>query len=261
MVFSREQVPARAPTRDELTAAMVGIGIGFAASAAPMPNIEDTLWFASAEAVERNDLRMLALLVSWFGVHHPWVNADRLTRLVSSHGSERARAVWSAIARWQGKDRRFARLARCYRGSHVDLLGAGTEFQVRRHGEDPRFKGSCLRAPANLLRDRPGDVASPEELAKRHRGYHHRVMIGPSYRADCWAALEAEPDLSAADLARRTYASFATAWHVRRDFAIVGWLRRRSSLQRREPVRARRATSRSRSRQRGGSRPGARRRG
>lgn len=46
-------------------------------------------------------------------------------------------------------------------------------------------------------------------------------MIGPTYRADMWAALEADPDLSAAELARRTYGSFATAWHVRRDFALV----------------------------------------
>jgi hypothetical protein len=51
-----------------------------------------------------------------------------------------------------------------------------------------------------------------------------------TYRADCWAALEAEPSLSAAALARRTYASFATAWQVKRDFAIAGSPRRRGTI-------------------------------
>jgi hypothetical protein len=52
-------------------------------------------------------------------------------------------------------------------------------------------------------------------------------MMGTSYRADCWAALEDQPSLSAAELARRTYASFATAWQVKRDFAIIQPGRRR----------------------------------
>jgi len=47
------------------------------------------------------------------------------------------------------------------------------------------------------------------------------VLIGPTYRADMWAALEDDPTLSAAALARRTYGSFATAWHVRRDYAVL----------------------------------------
>jgi hypothetical protein len=46
-------------------------------------------------------------------------------------------------------------------------------------------------------------------------------MIGPTYRADMWAALDTDPDQSAAELARRTYGSFATAWHVRRDFGLL----------------------------------------
>jgi hypothetical protein len=108
-----------------------------------------------------------------------------------------------------------------YIGPQQDLLHLGTEFQIKRHGADPRFKGSVLRVPANLLRDRLGDVLSPAELAKRHRAYHYRVMIGPSYRADMWAALEHNPELSTAELARRSYGSFATAWRVKREFALL----------------------------------------
>jgi hypothetical protein len=182
------------------------------------PNIEDTLLFASIEGMERGDLRVLALFVTWFGVHSGRVNADRLTRLVGLQQSKRVRAFWSALARWRAADRRFARLAGGYRGPRVDLLPVGTDFQVARHGEDPRFAGSNLRAPANVLRDRPSDVLSPAELTKRHAAYRWRLVIGPTYRADMWAALEREPTLSAAGLARRTYGSFATAWLTWRDF-------------------------------------------
>lgn len=244
MVFSRALIPVQAPGQDALTSAMVGIGMRFAGAAAGEPNVEDTVFFASAQAMDGDDLRVAAMLVSWFGVHHAWVNADRIIRLVLARGSERVRAWWAALARWQEKDRRYARLATGYHGPHLDLLATGTEFQLRRHGEDPRFAGSCLRVPANVLRDRPGDVASPEDLAMRHRAYHYRVMMGASYRADCWAALEAEPGLSAAELARRTYASFATAWHVKRDFAIAGPLRRRGLIRaRRSEPAARVATA------------------
>src|ERR1700730_6495976 len=65
------------------------------------------------------------------------------------------------------------------------------------------------------------DVLSPADLAKRHRAYHFRIMIGPSYRADMWAALESNPELSTAELARKTYGSFATAWRVKREFAVL----------------------------------------
>lgn len=221
MSFSRTLAPAAPMGVDALTSAMVGIGMKFAAPAAAEPNIEDTLLFASIEAMDNDDLRVLAVLVTWFGVHAPRVNADRLMRLVTVQKSDRVRVLWSALARWQIKDRRFARLAKVYTNQQIDLLRTGTDFQVKRHGEDPRFEGSALRVPANILRDRPGDVLEPAELARIHHAYRCRVMIGPTYRADMWAALEADPTLSAADLARKTYGSFATAWQVRRDFALL----------------------------------------
>jgi len=221
MPFSRALAPRTPPQADELTAAMVGIGMNFASRAHPNANIEDTLLFASVEGMDKDDLRVLAILVTWFGVHAPWVNADRLTKLVTETRATRVRALWSALARWQSKDRRFARLAKVYTGPRLDLLATGTDFQIKRHGEDERFAGSPLRVPANVLRDRPADVQPPAELAKRHDAYRSRIIIGPSYRADMWSALERDSTLSAAELARRTYGSFATAWHVRRDFGLL----------------------------------------
>lgn len=218
MAHSRALAPALAPSTDALTADMVGIGMLVGGEGSRDPNIEDTLLFASVEGMERGDLRVLAVLGTWFGVHSGRVNADRLTRLVAIQESKRVLAFWSALAHWRSADRRFARLARSYRGSRVDLLTTGTDFQVRRHGEDPRLAGSKLRAPANVLRDRPADVLTPAELAARHSGYRWRLVIGPTYRADMWAALERQPGLSAAALARATYGSFASAWQARRDF-------------------------------------------
>ncbi|HEY2900259.1 MAG TPA: hypothetical protein VGL59_06770 [Polyangia bacterium] len=222
MAFSRALAPTVGPEADALTAAMVGIGMGFATgSRGREPNIEDTLLFASIDGMEQDDLRVLAVLVTWFGVHCAWINADRITKLIVASKSQRVRALWSALAKWQSKDRRFARLAKVHRGPRVDLLAVGTDFQIRRHGEDPRFANGPLRVPGNVLRDRAKDVLSPTDLSRRHRTYRLRVMIGPSYRADLWATVEGEPRLSVAELARRTYASFASAWAVKRDFGIV----------------------------------------
>jgi hypothetical protein len=184
------------------------------------PNIEDALLAASLEGTERGDPRVLAVLVTWFGVHSGRVNVDRLTRLVALTESKRVRAFRSALALWRGSDRRFARLAQAYHGARVDLLTARTDFQVARHGEDSRFAGSKLRVPANGLPDRPADVLAPAEIARQRSAYRWRLVIGPTYRVDMWAALERRPELSAAALARETYGSFASAWQARRDHAL-----------------------------------------
>jgi hypothetical protein len=221
MGFSRVVTPSAPLAAEALTAAMVGIGMNFAGAGTKDPNIEDTLFFASVEAMERDDLRVLAVLVTWFGVHSGWVNADRLTKLVRASKSVRVRALWSALAHWRQRDRRFARLEKCHAGAALELLAVGSDFQIKRHGEDPRFGGSALRVPANVLRDRPEDVLSPAELAKRHSAYRFRLILGPSYRADMWSQLKQDPSLSPTEVARRCYGSFATAWQVRRDFQLV----------------------------------------
>ena len=224
-------MPYRRPVRakeelrgDALTEAMVGIGMRFAARGATDANIEDTLFAASVEGMEHDDLRVLALLMTWLRLHHARVNADRLFRLIHAREGTRTHAFWAAVGVWldhQFKDHRFARFSRLYRGPRIDLVSAGSDLHILRAGEDPRFSGSPLRVPANVLRDREADVLSPAELAKRHAAYRHRVLIGPTYRADMWAALERDPSLSAAQLARRAYGSFATAWQVKHDHQLL----------------------------------------
>ena len=221
MAFKRTLGPSAPLHGEALTTAMVGIGMNFAASPALNPNIEDTLLAASVEGLEHEDYRVLAVLVSWLEIHPAWINADRLTTLAAQHPSGRVRAFWSAVGAWLAKDRRFARLARIYHGPRLDLLASGTDFHLRRSGEDPRFNGGPLRVPGKVLRDRKADILTPAELAQRHRTYRRRILLGPSYRADMWAELEADPALPAAELARRTYGSFATAWHVKHDWQLL----------------------------------------
>lgn len=221
MVFKRTLTPLQQLNGDTLTAAMVGIGMNFAAVPAVEPNIEDTLLAAAHEAMEHDDFRILAVLVTWLSIHHTWINADRLLRAIATEKSVRTRAFWSAMGKFLAKDKRFVKLKKLYKGPAMNLLPTGTEYQIHKHGEDPRFVKSPLRVPANVLRSREDDVLSPSELAKRHRVYRYRILMGPSYRADMWAALDKEPSLSSAQLARIAYGSFATAWQVKHHWKLI----------------------------------------
>jgi len=221
VAFSRVATLGERPEHAALTADMTGIGMNFAADPNIGARIEETLVHASELGMDAHDLRVLAVLTTWIGVHHAYINADRLVRCVSEHTSARVRAYWAGVARWLRKDRRFARLRKLYDGDAIELLPVGTEFQIRRRGEDTRFAGSALRVPADTLRDRGADVLSPEVLARRHAGYRNRVLMGPTWRPDVWTELERDSDVSVAEAARRAGCSFATAWQVVRDFRLL----------------------------------------
>lgn len=221
MAHRRDIGPVPSLTSAALDTALVGIGALLAARGVDDAPIEETLVAGSRAGMDDGDLRVLSLVVTWLSTHAERVNADHLVRLATAERSGRVRAFWSAVGSWLGKDRRFARLRALWTGAPVDVLPVGGEFQIRRRGEDPRFADTALRVPANTLRDRPGDVLTPIELAARHRGYRARVIMGPSYRADMWAALEADPSLRAAELARRVGGSYATAWEVLRDWDVA----------------------------------------
>jgi hypothetical protein len=223
MSFRRQIAPLVRLEGQALDHAMAGVGMSFAVKPEPYPAIEDVLFFASQLGMEKNDFRVLNVLCKWIDVHAARMNVDRLTRLVEDCANhERTRAFWAAVGQWQHRDRRFARLAalRAER-NRIDLF-SGTDFQIkRRGGEHAWFAGTYLRVAAGTLRDRASDVATPEDLAKRHPVYRERVVQGPSYRADMWAALQLDDSLTPSELAKRTYGSFASAWDVRRDWDVV----------------------------------------
>lgn len=221
MAFSRPAALLERPDDGALTRDMVGIGMNFATLPNAEAPIEETLVHASSLGMDDRDLRVLSVLTTWLRVHAGHVNADRLVRCASDHASSRVHAYWAAVAHWLGKDRRFARLAKLHNGPPIDLLPVGTEFQILRRGEDPRFAGSAVRVPAGSLRDRDADVLSPESLTRQHAGYRNRVRMGPTWRADVWTVLERAPELSVSDVARHAGCSFATAWQVVQDFTLL----------------------------------------
>lgn len=220
MAFKRNIQPEPRPDDARLLLMMAGIGMNFASHRDSAANIEDTLIYASELGMDEYDLRVLSVLTTWLGVHHAYINADRLVKVIAEHPSERVRAYWSAIADWLERDRRLARLRTDYQGPRLDILPAGTDFQISRKGEDSRFLNTALRVPDGVLRERASDVLPPEVLVQRHPGYRNRVLMGPSWRADVWTALERAPELSVAEAARASYASFATAWEVLQAFKL-----------------------------------------
>src|SRR5690606_20730682 len=160
MPFSRRIIPETFSTGVELDSKMVGIGMVFSAKPHHHANLEDTVYSASVVGVG-GDFRVLSVLLTWLGVHHERLNADRLVRLVRNAPDAKVQTFWTAIATWLKADCRFSRLKR-RTAKRLDLLPAGTDFQIKRRGEDPRFSGTALRVPAGVLRERLQDVLSPE---------------------------------------------------------------------------------------------------
>lgn len=221
MSFKRQITPSEFLTGNELTSALIGLGFRLQGQKRAHANIEDVIIAASFEGMA-GDLRVLSLLVDWIELHSLRINADRLYRVLKELKDKRVLSFWSGISKWKASDRRFSKIERLYRGKRVDLLASGTDFHIKRHGEDPRFEDSSLRVPKKAgLRHRPSDILSPAELAKTHLPYRYRLIIGPSYRADMWAQLELDETLSASKLAHLSYGSFATAWQVKREWELI----------------------------------------
>lgn len=225
MPFSRVQ-PAR-PSGLGLDAALRGIGarIGSAQASERTADIELTLVAAVERALPR-DYRVLGVLLAWLAEHQARVNVPRLRRMVRRGSPEPlVRAFWSAVATWlKVQDIRWRPLEHVYQGKPLDLDDPEvTRIQLERVGPDPRFVGSALRVYAKLLRSRPQDVDTPEQLAARHPAYRRRIEMGPSYRADVWSVLEQHPDATAAQVARQVGCAYETARATVEDFRL--WTR------------------------------------
>ncbi len=61
----------------------------------------------------------------------------------------------------------------------------------------------------------------PAEFAKQHAAKRWRLVIGPTFLADMWAALEKDSAISAAALARRVYGRVCYGMARESDFAIL----------------------------------------
>ncbi|MGZ3770403.1 MAG: hypothetical protein ACXVCP_16140 [Bdellovibrio sp.] len=206
---------------DNLDSTLIGIGFKIGGQKEANPNIEDTLIAAAIEGMS-GDFRILSLLTDWFEIHYQRVNADRLMRALNELKDQRVKAYFSAIGVFLKKDMRFKKFKTLYKGPRMALgLSENYDFLVKRNGEDERFCESKLLVAKGSLRRRLQDILEPEELAKEHEDYYYRVLIGPTYRADMISLIKRLPNLKASDLARKTYGSFATAWEVMRDMAVL----------------------------------------
>ena len=206
---------------DDIPSMLAGIGCNLNAFPVVNADIEYTLYKASQEALEHLDFRTLSLIVHWIDVHESIVNVPRLKRLLRTSTTETQR-LWRAISEWRQEHHKWQSLLRLNGPlDRWELLPVGTDFQISRKGEDPRFMGTDLRIPNGLLPIREGDVLSPKHLIQQHPTYANRVRFGVCLRADLWTQLELEPSLSAAQLAKQVGCAFASAWEVKHDFELL----------------------------------------
>ncbi|MBW1811162.1 MAG: hypothetical protein JRJ87_23425 [Deltaproteobacteria bacterium] len=229
MSYKRIILPREERSRGQLTSDMAGIGMHFNAFPNREANIEDTIYFASIDGMIGKDLRTLSVMVKWLESYYRWINVGRLTKIVSCCEHDRVKAFWTAVAIWKNTDIRFKKLSQIYKGPRVEVIMPpfDSSYHYMKHGENRRFSDGPLGVPANVLRDREMDVVPPDKTAIDNLFVRYRIMMGPTYRSDMWAALQINPDLTPAELARQTYGSFPVAWQVKKDWEIVRHGRRR----------------------------------
>ena len=197
------------------------------------PNIEASIISASIEAVNNKDNRMGGLLVDWITIHYLRVNVDRLTKFVFSLSDSDYKFVkifWCANAqRLFIKDQRFKRLSELYKGRRVNFadrfIKKGqqkvTKMLIEMKGEDERFKRTCIRVPKGYFSERPHQIFPVSVIAKKHLPYRYRVMMGSSYRADLWALLDSDSNISAYALGKKVQCSYRAAYMVKKDYKLL----------------------------------------
>ena len=197
------------------------------------PNIEASLISASIEAVNNKDNRIAGLLVDWITLHYLRVNVDRLTKFVFSLNDSDYKFVkifWCANAqRLFLKDQRFKRLSELYSGKRLNFADRFvkkgqervTKVLIEIKGEDERFKRTCIRVPKGYFSERPHQIFPVSVIAKNHLSYRYRVMMGSSYRADLWALLDSDPNISAYALGKKAYCSYRSAYIAKKDYELL----------------------------------------
>ncbi|MDO9181966.1 MAG: hypothetical protein Q7U04_06140 [Bacteriovorax sp.] len=222
MSFKRIECLNEYPLGEELTPKLIGIGFKLGGFAEENVNIEDCLIAAATEGVG-GDFRTLSLLTDWFFIHHKFVNIDRLLRALKKIKDPKIKCYFGAIGKWLQKDGGYKKLSKIYRGeAHLLGLTSDYKFLIKRNGEDERFVGSKFLVANKTLRSRHEDILTSKELALRHQDYYYRILIGPSYRADMISKYINNSSLTASQLAKNTYGSFATAWEVMKSINLLG---------------------------------------
>ena len=197
------------------------------------PNIEASIVSASVEAVNHQDNRIGGLLVDWITVHYLRINVDRLTKFVFNLSDSEYKFVkifWCANAqRLFVKDQRFKRLSGLHKGRRINFADRffknrkqkTTKLLIEIKGEDERFKRTCIRIPKGYFSERPYQIFPVSVVAKNHLPFRYRIMMGPSYRADLWALLESDSNISAYALGKKAHCSYRTAYIAKKDYEFL----------------------------------------
>ena len=194
------------------------------------PDIEASIISASIEFIKDKDNRLGGLLVDWITMHYLRINVDRLTKFVCSLSDSKYKLVkffWCANAqRLFAKDQRFKRLSKLYKRKRINFADyflkarqkKATKMFIEMKGEDERFKKTCIRVFNGYFSKRPYQIFPISVVAKNHLPYRYRVMMGSSYRADLWALLDREPNISAYALGKKAHCSYRTAYIAKKDY-------------------------------------------
>lgn len=222
MSFKRVFTISEYPSGEELSGKLIGLGFKIGGIKEDNPNIEDTIVAAAIDGMN-GDYRTLSLLTDWLFIHSGIINIDRLFKALNELDDRRVSAYFSSIGIHFKRDPRFKKISTLYKKQRLFLEKSKSyEFLVSRNGEDDRFKNTKLIVARGTLRIRHDDIATPQEMAKLHKDYYYRMLIGPSFRADMVSCFLRERTISASELARKCYGSFATAWQVIRDINHIG---------------------------------------
>ncbi len=154
-------------------------------------DIESTLLDAAYEA--REDGRLRSLLFSWFYVHADRVNVEKFFKLAEKVKTNRgANSIINGIAVF-GAINGHQRYKKHIRRSPENefLIGKEeTDSFEKIHGLKEDWFQYGVKVPKKLIRIRPEDILTIQELSRRNLQFKNRLLIGASWRADIITAIE-----------------------------------------------------------------------
>lgn len=148
-------------------------------------DIENTLYVASLEVSK--DSRLFSLLCSWVSVHGDYVIIEKLMKLQKKQNSPWLVAV--AICALNMGFHQWKRLIVKQKGLRalVDTDLALSSIALK--GEEANFRKFGFLIPKGIIRIRPSDIRTSEQLIKGNLQYRNRLLFGASWRADIVTAI------------------------------------------------------------------------
>ena len=181
-------------------------------------DIEITL--LDAAYVAQNDGRLRSLLFSWFSVHADRVIAEKFFKLAGKAESTRGHnPVVNALAVFctlRGHHR-FKKFIKKTPENEFLLDQEESESFAKIQGYKEDWIVYGVKVPKKLIRIRPEDVLTIQELSKQNLQFKNRLLIGSSWRADIITAIEWGAK-TPAEIKRRIGCSYEPAHRVFHEY-------------------------------------------